>query len=1198
MGRHKSNLLLFCALFLCIALLAGISFAKQGENKEQERIEKKIKLEGEAKVIIVLEENPPNINARSRRQARVSSNDVAKALVDAKRISTINAFAGTLTEGKLEELQASGQNFKIYEDRTLYITKPVETKAGVDSTLATATAAIGANYSWTTLNITGRNVTVAVIDTGIDYTHTALGGCLGIGCRVRDGYDFYNEDSNPLDDHGHGTHVAGIIGANGSIKGVAPEVSFFALKACSSGGSCATSDILQAIDWAVANNSDVISMSIGAFVSNTNEGNSGKDVLSLAIDAAVNQGVVVVISAGNDGPGVSTINAPGSAEKAITVGAVNDASTVTSSDDTIASFSSRGPGAFGRLDPEISAPGVNIISTIPGETTGAQSGTSMAAPFVSGAAALLIEQSRNRGDQYSPAEVRSILISTSKNISGKLFERGTGLLDLQSAMDSRVSVVVNYTSQYSLNTVNDRWEFLTIRDETQRANITINNSERFNITFISAPGNLENMENALVINASHIRIPSSFSVANGTSYTVQVNFTLDNFDQINATTYGGVIVFNGTMNNGSTNLSRVLRIPVVVTVPLHVQASSVYLQRSMINPPTSGGDFTDEDVYFYAVYNPYSRNTTFRINWSSSSDDLDLYAYNSTGDYFDRSALGSGISESVNTANTDSIKWFRVDGFDFTAPITFSMNATDYSSPLSFVSYTPSNLSFFIEDGAIVRFNQSILDASSGGIYYYWSVNNSFRSNSSNFTFSAPIQQHSNFTIDFLASTSLLNNRTNLTLRWNISLDGVNPTLSIFSPSPLVNASVVELRYTRSDDFAGIDECWYSLQGAANVSISNCDNISIHVPNGLYNITVYANDSAGNIGSATASFRVNDTLEPVISNSSPSSALSSSTTFATLFVNTNENATCKYSLTDVSYDNMTSNFTDSFTNHSASYAVAAGSSYVLYVKCSDMNNNSNVNSSTISFSVAAAASVSSSGGGGGGGGGGGAGPAKPNNRNTVIQSAAVIKTSYALPLTSTQIPISEINLSVNSEVRNVKFTVSKVKTLEDKPAGEVYSYIEVNHTNLEENNIGDVKIKFQVNKTWLGQNDIDAEDVVMLRYVSGWNELETKIIKEDKSAVYYEATSPGLSIYAIAARPEEVNAPSEQISTTEVNDTKLVKDNTPRIHDEPQVNISNNSTSMQLKSNSGSASKYIGGFAVLVLVAAGLWIMYSHTKKK
>jgi PGF-pre-PGF domain-containing protein len=1197
MGRRKSSLLLFCALILCIALLAGISFAKQGENKEQERIEKKIKAEGEAKVIIVLEENPVNINGRQKRQPRVSANDVAEALAGAKRFSTINAFAGTLTESKLEELQASGQNFKIYEDRTLYITQPVEPSARIDSTLATATAAVGANYSWTTLNITGRNITVAVIDTGIDYTHPALGGCLGNSCRVKDGYDFYNEDSNPLDDHGHGTHVAGIIGANGSIKGVAPEVSFYALKACSSAGSCATSDILQAIDWAVNNNSDIISMSVGAFVSNTNEGNSGKDVLSLAIDAAVDQGVVVVISAGNDGPGVSTINAPGAAEKAITVGAVNDASTVSSADDTIASFSSKGPGAFGRLDPEISAPGVNIISTIPGNTTVSSSGTSMAAPFVSGAAALLLEQSRNRGDEYSPAEVRSILMSTSKNISGKLFERGVGLLDLQSAMDSRVSIVVNYTSQYSLNSASDRWEFVTIRDETQRANITINNSERFNITFTSVPGNLENMENSLMINASQIRILPSFSVANGTSYTVQVNFTLDNFDQINATTYGGVIVLNGTMNNGSANLSRVLRIPVVVTVPLHVEASSVYLQRTMNNPPTPEGDMSDEDVYFYAVYNPYSRNTTFKINWSSSLDDLDLYAYNSTGDYFDRSALGSGVSESVNTANTDSIKWFRIDGFEFTAPITFSLNATDYSSPLSFVSYTPSNLSFFIKAGAVVSFNQSILDASSGQIYYYWSVNNSFRSNSSNFTFNAPIQQHSNFTIDFLASTSLLNNRTNLTLRWNISLDGVNPGVSIISPSPLVNASVVELRYTRSDDFAGIDECWYSLQGAANVSINNCDNSSVHVPNGSYNITVYANDSAGNVGSSTAAFRVNDTAEPVISNSSPSTALSSSTTVATLFVNTNENATCRYSLTDISYDNMTSNFTDSVTNHTASYAVAEGSSYVLYVKCSDMNNNSNVNSSNISFSVSAAASITSS-GGGGGGGGGGAGPPRADNRNSVIQSAAVIKTSYALPLASTQIPISEINVSVNSEVRNVKFTVSRVKAFEDKPNGEVYSYIEVNHTNLEENNIEGVKIKFQVNKTWLGQNDVEAEDIVMLRYASGWNELETKIIKEDKSAVYYEAVSPGLSIYAIAARPEELTMPSEQGSATEANDTKPVKDNAVKIHDESQVNISSNSTSMQLKSNSGNASKYIGGFAVLVLVAAGLWLMYAYTKKK
>jgi subtilisin family serine protease len=125
--------------------------------------------------------------------------------------------------------------------------------------------------------VTGQGIRVAVIDTGIDYTHPDLGGCFGSGCKVADGYDFVNEDADPQDDNGHGTHVAGIVAANGSVKGVAPGASLFAYKVMDASGNGYTSDIIAAIERATdpdgnpatADAVDVINLSLGGLATRT-----------------------------------------------------------------------------------------------------------------------------------------------------------------------------------------------------------------------------------------------------------------------------------------------------------------------------------------------------------------------------------------------------------------------------------------------------------------------------------------------------------------------------------------------------------------------------------------------------------------------------------------------------------------------------------------------------------------------------------------------------------------------------------------------------------------------------------------------------------------------------------------------------------------------------------------------------------------
>jgi subtilisin family serine protease len=303
--------------------------------------------------------------------------------------------------------------------------KRVWTDRKVRAHLAESVPLIGADRVQTELGASGRGVTVAIIDSGIDYTHPDLGGCLGAGCKVVGGYDLFNDDADPMDDAGHGTHVAGIVAANGSIQGVAPEASLLAYKVLSSSGFGWQSTIIAAIERAHIEGADVINLSLGG-------GGDPLDPLSKAVDNAVRGGVVVVASAGNGGQyGYETVGSPGAARKAITVGASDKS-------DTIAEFSSRGPTPiiYG-LKPEVTAPGVSIVSTVPTGTcilcdpSGllALDGTSMAAPHVAGAAALLLE----RFPAWTPDRVKAVLMERSISLGHDLFTEGSGRIDAYAA---------------------------------------------------------------------------------------------------------------------------------------------------------------------------------------------------------------------------------------------------------------------------------------------------------------------------------------------------------------------------------------------------------------------------------------------------------------------------------------------------------------------------------------------------------------------------------------------------------------------------------------------------------------------------------------------------------------------------------------------------------------------------------------------
>jgi len=265
----------------------------------------------------------------------------------------------------------------------------------------------------------GTGIKVAIIDSGVDYTHPDLDANFNSANR---GYDFVNGDSNPMDDNGHGTHCAGIVAAeddSSGVVGVAPEADLYALKVLNRSGSGDYSDVIAALNWCVSGPDGIHGNGDdpGIKVTSNSYGSSGypgSTVEAAFINAAA-AGIINVCAAGNNGAGDDTVIYPAKWYTSCIAVAATDSS------DTRASFSSTGP------EVEISAPGVGIYSTYPRSRYVSMSGTSMACPHVSGTAALIIKSGISGVDA-----VRAKLQLTADYLGNPLWY-GSGLVDADEA---------------------------------------------------------------------------------------------------------------------------------------------------------------------------------------------------------------------------------------------------------------------------------------------------------------------------------------------------------------------------------------------------------------------------------------------------------------------------------------------------------------------------------------------------------------------------------------------------------------------------------------------------------------------------------------------------------------------------------------------------------------------------------------------
>ena len=321
-----------------------------------------------------------------------------------RRFHSINGISTVLTKAGIQQAAALEEVRQIEFDSPVFLhLDGAREWSGVDQARADFPSIDGNADGSPTYS--KDDIVIAIIDTGIDTGHVDLDGTKVIAWR-----DFTRNQLTPYDEDNrcvfHGTHVSSIAAGEGdgdsAFEGVAPGAALVGLKVLSRfGNSCSgsTANVNAAIQWVIDNklrNSGTEggdAPDAGINVANMSLGiagcSDGTDSQSLLVNQAVEAGVVMVVSAGNEGPRRCTVGIPAASEKALTVGAMAD---VAENGFALASFSSRGPTAIGRLKPDIASPGVTIRAASGGTSSAYKnlSGTSMASPLTAGTAALVL----------------------------------------------------------------------------------------------------------------------------------------------------------------------------------------------------------------------------------------------------------------------------------------------------------------------------------------------------------------------------------------------------------------------------------------------------------------------------------------------------------------------------------------------------------------------------------------------------------------------------------------------------------------------------------------------------------------------------------------------------------------------------------------------------------------------------------------
>jgi len=968
------------------------------------------------------------------------------------------------------------------------------------------------------LGIDGIGINVSVIDTGINASHPDIAG------RVIKWVDFVNGGGSAYDDHGHGTHVAGTVGGNGSrgtTTGVAPNVSLFGVKVLNSSGLGYESDVIRGIEWSVSNRANVISMSLGGGNWKNKNCDLDRPSLTSAINNALALNVTVVSAAGNAASlGVSS---PACVSGTIAVGAVY-------SNDMNASFSSIG---FSMKDHGVVAPGVNINSLGNfGDYTN-KSGTSMATPHVSGTVALLLHAAKKYGLTLSPSQIKNILETTSVDLgtAGKDDTYGAGRIDVYAAvksLDANPPLVTANPTGYQAGSAARNGTAITL-----------------NATITDAVSGVKNASvNVSSINTSLTNIPLYPDSGFWVSDSVIVGAS-DEIYYLSVTAYDN-------MNNMNTSVQ--LSVIVDNTPPLFISTDA---QPSIIEAGSENSIFTANvtditsgvaqvAVDLSAIGDPSSSlmqnigggiwqmtvNTTAVGNFS-----LSVNATDGAGN-IENGTIILNVTDTtppvVNSARAtpDSI---RADGIDSTA---LMVSTHDFASVSSIKNVTVDltnlggNASQEMENSSgIWRFDVTTNKTGINGTIIRLPVNVTDTRNNSNTSTSIPLgiketinasagTWRFNFTID----SAIFN--ASISIPESADLSGVLLVAPVDIPDPggLKHAGValnlsnltfdeplmIEMQYNFSSFI--VDETKFRLwfYNTTTDIWEITENSSVDT----LNKTVSGYTSHFSVFAPLA-----DITPPVISNVTLTQITTGS---AIISWDTDKPAQSlvKHGTTAGSYTSNAED-TSNVTSHSVKLAgLSAGTTYYYIVISTDQSGNTaNITGSLTTLSGGGASSSS----GGGGGGGGGVASAEDYSNIEVKEKydQYIFKdkiTSYIF--TSKNNPVLFVNITGNVNAGEISAAVEVLRSpssiVKGPAPGIAYKNINIwvgTSGFAVPKNIKNADITFRVEKQWT--DTVDPVSIALYRYDSQWIKLPTQKLREDTEFEYYVASTEKFSPFAI-----------------------------------------------------------------------------------
>ncbi|MBO5810689.1 MAG: S8 family peptidase [Bacteroidales bacterium] len=439
-----------------------------------------------------------------------------------------------------------------YNEEKMLLWDEKSSKASPEDKMTENITKVNADDVWE-LGVTGEGVLVAIIDSGVNYNHVDLADHMWDGGAQfpHHGYDTYEDDNDPMDEFGHGTHCAGTIcgdGTSGTKTGMAPNATLMCIKCVSNEGMGGAADINNGMEWAIEHHADVLSMSLGIPLSSI----ADRTMLRRTSVTALELGVVAAVAVGNEGnnelfyPTPDNVRVPGSCPPpwihpdqesnsgelscVVAIGAVDYS-------DATAYFSSHGPVTWtatefgdyayqpgiGLIRPDVCAPGVDIVSLDYTTTDGftKMSGTSMATPCVAGVMALMLD----KNPELTPADISRILETTAHKISpNKNNYTGSGRIDALAAINAIECGNMKYISHAIIDKENGNNNGNLNANEQTDLHVTIKNDsdESYdNVKAVLRTNNRLVKINDSIAQINSISANETFSITEGFNFSVE-----------------------------------------------------------------------------------------------------------------------------------------------------------------------------------------------------------------------------------------------------------------------------------------------------------------------------------------------------------------------------------------------------------------------------------------------------------------------------------------------------------------------------------------------------------------------------------------------------------------------------------------------------------------------------------------------------